>query len=118
MMDKRFFDAQIRFAKEQGGDYSNAYQDGLRKAYHGDSYATRYHVCEDDDLADGFEDGISGKQHRDAPKNLGNQNAIKDDGATSRINLRVAPEQKSLFVKKAHQDGKTLSQWILDKLTS
>lgn len=117
-MEKFFFDAQIRFAKEQGGDYSIAYQDGLRKAYHGDSYVTRYHVCEADDRADGFADGIFGKAHRDAPKNLGNQNAIKDDGATSRINLRVTPEQKSLFVKKAHKDGKTLSQWILDKLAS
>jgi len=118
-MENNFFEAQIRFAKEQGGDYSAAYQDGLRKAYHGESYSTRYHGCEGDERAEGFSDGIAGKPHRESPKNLGNHNAVSgEEPATSQIQMRVTPSEKSAWVKAAQRDGKNLSQWIRDTLNA
>lgn len=42
--------------------------------------------------------------------NTGNNYAAKDDGATSRINIRVTPEEKAAWVKAAHP-GK-LSEWM------
>lgn len=45
---------------------------------------------------------------------IGNQNAVKDDPATSILHARCRPDQKALWVKAAN--GLPLSQWVLSVL--
>ncbi|MDY0136355.1 MAG: hypothetical protein RBS36_04210 [Thiomicrospira sp.] len=52
---------------------------------------------------------------RGAPQ--GNQNATKDDPATSRIQLRVTPDTKARWVKSAQaSELKKLTPWIVNQL--
>ena len=44
----------------------------------------------------------------------GNKNAVKDDGKTSHLHIRVTPEQKAKWVKAA--SGQKLSAWVIDTL--
>lgn len=44
----------------------------------------------------------------------GNQNAVKDDGKTSHLHIRVTPQQKAAWVHAA--GGKKLSEWVIDTL--
>lgn len=43
-----------------------------------------------------------------------NKNAVKDDGKTSHLHIRVTPEQKAMWVKAA--GGRKLSEWVVDAL--
>ncbi|MFA6700586.1 MAG: hypothetical protein WCS28_10520 [Thiomicrospira sp.] len=55
------------------------------------------------------------KDNRGAPQ--GNQNATKDDPATSRIQLRVTPETKARWVKSAQSSElKKLTPWMVSHL--
>ena len=48
--------------------------------------------------------------------NTGNQNAAKDDGKTSALNIRCKPEYKSAWVRAA-KPGK-LSEWVTKTLNT
>lgn len=45
-----------------------------------------------------------------------NKNAVKDDGKTSHLHIRVTPEQKAAWVKAAA--GKKLSEWVIETLNA
>jgi hypothetical protein len=116
-MDRKFFEAMIRFAKEQGDDYSMGYQRGLRRAFHGDSlFVQGGHekwLCLDDERGEGYRDGFSGKNHKDSHGLTGRpSNAKKDNPKQGAVQLRVDMDKKSAWVRYARSNGMSLSKFL------
>lgn len=115
-MDKKFFEAMLRFAKEQSDVYSIGYQYGLRRAFHGDSFSVQggheKWMSLDGDRGEGYRDGFAGEAHKDANGLIGNKNAKKDNPKQGLIQMRVDIDKKSKWVKHAKLRSLTLTQFL------
>ncbi len=111
-------------AKPEESQYSQGYQRGLRRHYHGEQFGTEAEHEQwlaldghHQELGDGYRDGFAGQPPRYVHAGVGNKNAQQDEqAATSTIYMRVTPERKALYVKAAQSQEKKLSRWIQDVL--
>lgn len=122
-MKETQFKSFMAAAKVLCGEYSDGYRRGLRRYYHGETFGTddeheQWSKLKDhqQELGDGYRDGLAGGPPRGFHGNIGNLNAQGDLPADSSIQFRVNSQVKSSYVKQAQREGLKLSAWIIKVL--
>ncbi len=124
-MQESKFKSFMAAAQALGSEYGEGYRRGVRRHYHGEQFGTdteheQWMKLKDhqQELGDGYRDGVAGKPPRGFHGNLGNLNAAGVLPADSHLQVRINSQIKASYVKQAQRENLKLSEWVLKTLNT